>query len=209
MEWFVTFFGGGFLGLFLQRAVDLLLKPSLSIEIGDGSFWPNSSNQDIKFLHIKVENKKRNWLLQLLRGNPTAKYTTAWISFLDYDSEAEILKLVGRWSSLKEPVNYTTQTIDIGEVLVIPREIIPVDEETSLVIGIKINGQESCFGFNNHSYFYSQDKWRDPEFELNEKKYKVQVKISSEGNVWSKKFLLLNPGKLLKNFKLYDLSTEN
>lgn len=133
-------------------------------------------------------------------SNPTANNARAWISFLDYNSQAEILKINGRWTTKREPVNYQTNQVDLGEALIVPREVLTVGEEFPISIAVKEAGKDSFFGFNNESYLHN--KWQNPDYELTEKTYIVNVKVSSEGKEWNKKFLILNSGRRLGMFKL-------
>ncbi len=190
---------GVFLGGLLTRGWDEIRKPNLKIEIGEDGFWPNNSSSDVKFLHIKVNNVKRNWLDSIFFGNLTANNARAWVSFLDYPSKKELVKMNGRWTSKKEPVDYSTGKINLAEVLIPPRETIPSGEETNISITLKDKGKNNFYGFNNESYSYN---WRKPEYELDEKRYIVRIRISSEGKDWLTDFVLLNPGKPLSNFKL-------
>ena len=190
---------GALLGGLLTRGWDEIRKPNLKIVVGEDGFWPNNSSPDVKFLHVKVNNVKRNWLDSIFFGNPTANNARAWVSFLDYPSKKELVKLNGRWTSKKEPVDYSTGKVDLAEVLVPPRETITPDEETNISVALKDKGKDNLFGFNNESYLHN---WRKPEYELDEKRYVVRVRISSEGKSWFKEFVLLNPGKTLSNFKL-------
>lgn len=193
---------GVFLGGLLTRGWDEIRKPNLIIEVGEDGFWPNNTSADVKFIHVKVSNVKRNWMESVFFGNPTANNARAWVSFLDYPSKKELVKMNGRWTSKKEPVDYSTGKIDLAEVLIPPRETIPTGEESNISIALKDKGKSNFFGFNNESYLHN---WRKPEYELDEKRYLVRVRISSEGKDWFEEFVLLNPGKNLSNFKLSDL----
>jgi len=44
----------------LTRDWDEVRKPNLVIEVGEDGFWPNNTSADVKFLHVKVSNFKRN-----------------------------------------------------------------------------------------------------------------------------------------------------
>lgn len=146
-----------------------------------------------------VRNVNRNKLKSFFIDNYTANNARAWISFIDIQTKTELLKINGRWTSTKEPVNYTTGTVDIGSALLVSRETIPPGEESEISIALKQNGEKECFAFNNESYLHA---WKKPDFKLEEKRYIVRVKISAEGRTWQKDFVLLNLGTTMKNFKL-------
>lgn len=190
---------GILIGWLFSRVWEEFRKPNLTLEVGDEAYWPQTSNAEIKFLHIRVKNTKRNILTALFFSNPTANNARAWVSFHDYISGKEVAKMNGRWVSKREPVDYITGKIDLPEALLPPRETIPAGEETNISIALKDKNKPSFFGFNNESYFHN---WRNPELELSEKRYVIKVKISAEGKEWVKEYLLLNPGSSIKNFKL-------
>ena len=190
---------GAILGWFIARVGEEVRKPNIKIFIGDEAYLPVGTQPTHKFLHVKVINSKRNLLSSIFLGNPTANNARAWVSFHDYVTAAEIFKMNGRWTSKKEPVNYATNNVDLGEALITPREIIPPGEETSISIVVKEKGNQEIHGFNNESYLHN---WKNPDYELDEKRYRVKIKISSEGKEWIEEFLLLNPAKSIKTLKL-------
>lgn len=214
VKWFETIwkllndnqlFFGILLGWLFARLWEEVRKPNIKLEIGGDGFWPQNTTPKTKFVHIKIINQKRNLLRALFLSNPTANNARAWISFLDYLTHTEVFKMNGRWASKREPVDYTTGKVDLAEVLLPSRETIPSGEETNISIAIKDDGKSSCFGFNNESYIHN---WRNPDYELIDKRYIVKVRISAEGKEWTKNFLLHNPGNSLKNFRLVEVNNK-
>lgn len=193
---------GILLGWLFVRFWEELRKPNLKLQIGGDGFWPQNTNPKTKFVHVKVVNLKRNLLMGLFLSSPTANNARAWVSFHDYLTKTEIVKMNGRWTSKREPVDYATGKIDLAEVLIPPRETIPPEEESNISIALKDDGKSACFGFNNESYLHN---WRHPDYELIDKRYIVKVKVSAEGKEWVKNFLLQNPGNSLKQFKISEL----
>lgn len=55
----IVFVGGALLGVLIQRIVDELIKPDISIEVGHEAFVPSSGTPQHKFLHVSVSNKKK------------------------------------------------------------------------------------------------------------------------------------------------------
>lgn len=193
-------FIGAALGWFLQRLTDIYSKPRLTFEIGsDPIFLPETSAQ-VKFLNVKIKNVKRNLLSNLLLGNHSASNARSWVSFADPVTKAELLKINGRWTTTKEPVDYKGG-INIGDALITSRETLPPGEESEIGIAIKEDGKNEAYGFNNESYLFS---WKKPDFELSEKRYILKVKVAAEGKEWSEEFVLVNLGKTLRNFKLVE-----
>lgn len=193
---------GFILGWPFARFWEEIRKPQIEMSIGHEALWPSDNSPQTKFLHIKVINKKRKLPTAMFLGHPTANNTRAWISFLDFNTKIELLKINGRWITKKEPVDYAAGKIDLAEALIPPRETIPADEESSLSVALKDVGKSQAFAFNNESYLY---QWRKDEFKLEEKRYLVRVKVSAEGKEWIRDFILLNLGTSLKNFKISEI----
>lgn len=131
---------GVLLGWLFVRFWEELRKPNLKLQIGGDGFWPQNTNPKTKFVHIKVINFKRNLLMGLFLSSPTANNARSWVSFHDYLTKTEIVKMNGRWTSKREPVDYTTGKIDLAEVLILPRETIPAGEETNISVALKDDG---------------------------------------------------------------------
>lgn len=186
-------------GLFLQRIFDEVTKPNIKLKIGETAVIKRQGKPDTKFLHITVENKIRNIVSKILRKNNTTSYTKANLIFKYPNSKAEILRIVGRWTSKKEPVDYQTNLPDIGEALLVPREVIPAGEEVNLAIALKEDGSKEFYAFNNESYLHN---WKHPDYELTDKEYLLEVEILSEGNVWRKSFSIINSGSHVSNFRI-------
>ncbi len=174
-------FIGALIGWTLQRISDISTRPNITMSIEDSAtFIDRASNINYKFLHIKVKNNKRNLFIKFFIGNQTANVARSWISFIDILTNAELLKINGRWATTKEPVDYKG-SVNIGDAIIASRETIPPDEESVIPITIKQEGKKECFAFNNESYLYS---WQKPDFELTEKRYKIKVKVAAEGSEW-------------------------
>lgn len=193
---------GGILGgWFLQRLTQINSGPNFGIKLGTTPiFLPNTSSQ-VKFINIEATNLKRNFLLRLLVDNNISNNTRCWVRFLDPETRAELLKINGRWTSTKEPIDYKGQ-INIGDALITSRETIPPGESSEISIAVKLDGEIGCYAFNNESYLYG---WKKPDFELKEKRYIVNIKIASNDKEWEEDFVLLNPSESIKNFRLISI----
>lgn len=93
--------------------------------------------------------------------------------------------------------------ISIAETIITSRETIPPGESSEISIAVKLDGEDNCYAFNNESYLH---EWKNPNFELDQKRYIVKVKIAAEGKEWEKEFVLINLGKTIKNFRLISKS---
>lgn len=197
---------GGIVGwLFSLLTIALLeyfRRCNFSFDVGEEALLKNSQNNEFKFLHIRVSNVMRPFWQAWFLGNLTANNARIWVSFYDYESKNVILKINGRWTSKKEPVNYETNKIDISEALLVPRETIPPGETVNVSVAIKKQDRQPFFGFNNESYL---ENWLKKDYELADKKYIVDIKLSAEGKTYGCQFLLQNPSNRLNNFKLTHL----
>ncbi|QQG43980.1 MAG: hypothetical protein HYW86_03905 [Candidatus Roizmanbacteria bacterium] len=195
---FLLLLFGAIIGWLLQRLTDILTAPNFKIDIGTSPiFQPPTAKDHYKFMNVSVINVKRGILSFFISSN-TATNARVWLSFLDPETKAELLKINGRWTTTKEPVDYHGG-VNIGDALLVSRETIPPDESTEISIAIKKQGMDECYAFNNESYLYS---WEKPDFQLDQKRYLLKVKIAAEGKEWVRNFILLNLGKSLKNFRL-------
>lgn len=216
INWPELIIGGtiGFLVALLTAAIyEWVRKPNLTFNV---DINPNEGQRNIKgkdyswkFLNVIVENKHRSWWQSWLWGNVPAESARAWISFLEYETGTEVLKINARWASTKQPINDFGRP-DWSSILVASRESIPVGESVSVAIAIKTDKSESIFAFNNESYSYYPDYappfdslWSKGEFEIgDDKKYRVYVKILSQGHEFCEEFILLNPRKSYKSITL-------
>ena len=208
---------GGLVGFFTALVVaaiyEWVRKPNLVFTIDES---PNEGQRNIKgkdyrwkFINLIVENSARPWWQSWLWGNVAAENIRAWISYRDYDSSSEIVKVSARWASTKQPINDFGRP-DWSSILVTSRESIPVGESASLAVVIKTDKSESVFGFNNESYLYYPEYnlpydtlWSKPEFEIgSDKKYRVCVMVLAQGHEYRKEFILLNPKKSYTSIKL-------
>lgn len=185
------------LGWFLTRFMEVLIKPNVSFHLSDDREF-TKANRQYKFINLIVSNDKRNFLKKFLFGNSPINNARVWLRFKDYSSKIEFLKIDARWSSTKEPVDNTDRVI-FSEIIMPSRDTIPAGEQAAISVAIKEFGEDSFFAFNNQSYLHN---WKNPDYELDEKKYWLEVRLLADGNEYLHEFLLTNPSKALRNFKL-------
>ncbi len=216
INWPEVFTGGfiGFLTALLTASIyEWVRRPNLIFTVdtnsNEGERRIKSKDYKWKFLNIVVENPKRPWWQSWFWGNLPAENTRAWVSFRDYETDTELKKISARWATTKQPLNDFGRP-DWSSLLVTSRDSIPVNESASMAVAIKTNESESVYGFNNESYaFYPEYNspydtlWSNPEFETgNDKKYKICVKVLTNGHEYTEEFLLLNPRKTYKSISL-------
>lgn len=186
------------LGWLLTRVMEMLRKPRISFEPADDSEF-SRANKKFKFINVIVKNKKQNWLEKFFLGNASLNNARVWLSFEEVTFDKEILKINGRWASTKEPIDYNSGQPLIPEILIPSRDTIPQGEEATVSVAIKEYGEDSFFAFNNESYLHS---WKNPDYELKDNKYWLKILLLADGQKYVGKFLLSNPSKSLRNFKV-------
>jgi hypothetical protein len=189
---------GIILGWVFTRVMEYLKRPVINFKPSDDSEFIRGSRR-LKFINVLVENKNQNLVRKFLFGNSSLNNARVWLTFNDYQSEAEVFKINGRWASTKEPVDYGSGQPIIPEILLPSRDSLPTGETAAVSIAIKELGEDSFFAFNNESYLHN---WKNPDYELKDDKYWLEVSLLADGEEYTGKFLFLNPGKSLKNFKI-------
>jgi len=188
---------GIILGWLLTRVMEMFRRPRISFDPADDSEF-SRANKKFKFLNVIVKNKKQNWLEKFFLGNASLNNARVWLSFEEFTSHKEVLKISGRWASTKEPVDYSSGQPLIPEILIPSRDTIPQGEEAAVSIAIKESSEDSFFAFNNESYLHN---WKNTDYELKDNKYWLKIRLLADGDEYIGKFLLSNPSKSLKNFK--------
>ncbi|MBI2601287.1 hypothetical protein HYW42_05035 [Candidatus Daviesbacteria bacterium] len=191
---------GIILGWFITRVMEMIRKPNITFKISDDRDFAKGT-KTYKFLNIFVNNNQQSVFKKFFFGSSSINNARVWIRFLDFSSKTEFLKINGRWASTKEPVDYVTNQPLIPEILLPSRDTIAPGEEAAVSIAIKESGEDAFFAFNNDSYLHS---WKYLDYELSEKKYWVEIKILSDGDEYIHEFLLTNPSRSLRNFKLLE-----
>lgn len=185
-------------GWLITRIMEALRKPSISFKLSDDQEF-TKGNKKYKFINLIISNNRRNFIKKFLFGNIPINNARVWLRFNDYSSNVEFLKIDARWASTKEPVDYNTNQLIIPEIILPSRDTIPVGEEAAVSVAIKESGEDSFFPFNNQSYLHN---WKHPDYELTDKKYWLEILLLTDGEEYKHKFLLTNPSKSLRNFKL-------
>lgn len=189
---------GVVLGWFLTRFMETLRKPNLKFEQADDTEFARG-NKQFKFININITNNKQRRLKKFFVGNSSLNNARAWVIFEDYSSRVEVLRVNARWASTKEPIDYNSGQPLILEILLPSRDTIPPGETAMVSVAIKESGEDSFFAFNNESYLHN---WKNADFELKDNKYWLKILLLSDGEEYSMEFLLLNPSKSLRNFKV-------
>jgi hypothetical protein len=157
------------------------------------------------FLHSTVKNEPRRVPFV---PRQTAMGVHGSIEFLDNAKNSICGKMPIRWDGTPEPLKYE---IVNGEVVTLADlrllrvskfiDIYP-DEQESLGIAIRLEGEDNAFVWTTDSYFHS---WRHPDFTISQGDFysRVTVKAGSESFIRDVPFI--NPGE----FEDFDLLSEH
>ncbi len=189
---------GIIVGWLITRFMEMLRRPRISFEPADDSEF-SRANRKFKFINVIVRNAKQNWLEKFFFGNSSLNNARVWLVFEEFTSNKEVLKISGRWASTKEPVDYSSGQPLIPEILIPSRDTIPQGEEATVSVAIKESTEDSFFAFNNESYLHN---WKSADYELKDNKYWLKIRLLADGEEYVGKFLLSNPSRSLKNFKV-------
>lgn len=185
-------------GWLLTRFMETLRKPDLKFDPVDDSDFIRG-NKKFKFINVSITNNEQSSIRKLFFGNSSLNSGRAWIIFQDYSSKIEVLRVNARWASTKEPIDYSSGQPLIPEIVLPSRDTIPPGETAVVSVAIKESSEDSFFAFNNESYLHN---WKNADFELKDNKYWLKVLLLADGEEYSKEFLLLNPSKSLRNFRI-------
>jgi hypothetical protein len=106
----------------------------------------------------------------------------------------------GRWASSPEPVasgifdlegTHKFSLLDITRITTASRVDVYPGESEILDIANRPFDDPNCYGWNNEAYF-SQPKWRNPDWKLAPERYLVKVVVRSSGQTCVGKFRLIN-----------------
>lgn len=189
INWLELLFGG-FIGFFSAYLFELLKRPNITI-------YPNPNkqfgiNNKWLFLNAIVENKKQTFPFRSMN----ASQVSAWIYFLDFDSSAEIKQVRARWSSSRQPI-LEDGKVDYANLLVTPRESIPINEKSEIAVILKVFDKDdhNIYAFNNESYEFNnqRDLWRKESYSIGKlPRYKVRIKVLADGYEFCETLTLLN-----------------
>jgi len=200
----ISYIFAGIIGWFISAILRNFSKPYLVITPLEDSLNTNPGSH--KFLHIKIENRKRRWWKKFLFGERAALFCRAYIKYIGPDDNHELISgpLSGRWSSTGEPVLQVgnQRHFQYNRVPDLRFEHIMPGDSVNLAVAVKINGDQEFYAFDNVSYAYLHEAFRDPNKKMDKKTCDVLIKIvTTDGFYREKKFRICNPTQQLGNFK--------
>jgi len=195
---------GALLGWFLSIILKNYSKPDILISALDDNLNTNPGTH--KFLALNVENKKRSWLKKAIFGEKAALFCKAKVEYFNENgSNLFSSSFDGRWSSTGEPVMQVgnERHFQYNRVPDLRFEHIMPGDSSNLAIAIKINGDQEFFAFDNVSYAYLSDAFRDPNKKVSDRLCKIKVQVTSVDGIYPKKYFWIhNPSSRLNGFKI-------
>lgn len=170
--------------------IDLLRKPSLDIICKDEPV----SEDPRRWVHVFVVNKGAKWIIKHTAVECRGKVTYTKLSLL----KTEISKgpFEAKWARVNlvqiqldsedKPVPIVDDRL-IAEAKV---EEIPPGVERALDVAVKFNGEKEAYVWTPESYHHR----KNPDYVLDEGRYKVKVRIEYAGGTGEKEFILENFG---------------
>jgi hypothetical protein len=203
---------GGIITIVVTVWVERLRSPRVSLAVGDLLTIPPRGrfNNRWRAAHVKVSNDRlpgwADWWLSRL----PAQGCRAEIAFLRPDGSPLFAgSMSGRWAGSAEPILLPVQTpTGVSQILANSEQLkstvdIYPGEAEELDVAIRVDQENSAYGWNNDSYFH-QD-WRNPNRELVQGRYLVEVTIRSTGPKCQKRFRIENDGRPFDSLRLTEL----
>jgi len=206
---------GGIAAYILVLLIDKLKDPTLAFEVGSVDIGNMGGKKKHKFIHIRIKNyDKRFSFLKFIQLSTLVAFSAkATIIIEDNPSR----KFIGRWSNhpqfLPKPFQNLKGNIMIPDInaLVHGREDIhpqsrkakiDADEDKEIVIGLKYEGENEFYIFNNESYIYIGSDYKDSKLQFSNGIYDGELVISTMGLKKNQKFRIYNESSKLEDFRL-------
>ncbi|OGK64498.1 hypothetical protein A2313_04870 [Candidatus Roizmanbacteria bacterium RIFOXYB2_FULL_41_10] len=175
--------------------IDKLKEPNLIFEIG--SIADKHPTYKWKFVHIRVKNCKK--LPKINPFTPSPAFECKAII------KIEDKVFIGRWTSKEQPIGNNPGDI-VNKAFVHPRETIHPftsdHESVEVVIGLKYEGEDNFYRFNNENYLYEQNGYKNKEWEFPKGTYDGEIEISTLGQIYKQPFKVMNKSNKRDDFWL-------
>lgn len=207
---------GGLVAYVLVLITDALKKPKLVFGVGSGNIGTMDSKKKHKFIHIKVKNYNKKFpFIGLLQPTTQVAFSTkATVIIDDGGTEREFS---GRWSNHPQPLPKLFQAN--GKIVQIPdvnalvqgrEDIHPqprktkerVNEDKEITIGLKYEGENEFYVFNNESYIHTNSDYKNEKFKFSRGLYTGILILSSMGFLKAQKFRVHNESSKLEDFRV-------
>lgn len=207
---------GGIVAYGLVLLTDILKNPKLVFEIGSKNIGTMDNKKKHKFIHIKVKNyDKKFQFIKLLQPTTQVAFSTKATIIIDDDGTER--EFTGRWSNhpqlLPKPFEVNGKVVQIPDInaLVQGREDIHpqprktktgVNENKEVAIGLKYDCENEFYMFNNESYIYTSNNFKDDKFKFSRGVYEGMLILSTMGFQRIQKFRIYNESSKLEDFRV-------
>ena len=207
---------GGIVAYGLVLLTDTLKKPKLVFEIGSENIGTMDNKKKHKFIHIKVKNyNKRFPFIMLIQPTTQVAFSTKATIIIDDDGTQR--EFTGRWSNhpqllpkLFEVNGKVVQIPDINALVQGREDVHPqsrkakreVNEDKEVAIGLKYDSENEFYMFNNESYIYTGNDFKDNKFKFSRGVYDGMLILSSMGFQRIQKFRIYNESSKLEDFRV-------
>lgn len=206
---------GAWIGAAIAIYRDSKAKPNLIIEPGslaDGIYdWIKKPS---RFIHLKVTNQKwPTWRGNFWYGVKPALFCKAKLEFLEPQTKTLICSFQGRWSSTPQPLipsgpNPNVGHFDPARAMSGEIENILPEEEKEISVAFKIEGDDGFVGFNNWSYLWSKENWKNPEWWVERGSVLLKLTLWWDSGKLERCFVISNEQKTVKSFHIEKYPSE-
>lgn len=207
---------GAWIGAVIAIYRDSKAKPNLIIEPGslaDGIY--DCIKKPSRFIHLKVTNQKwSTWWKNFWYGVKPALFCKAKLEFLEPQIKVLICSFQGRWSSTPEPLIPSGSVMNVGyfdPARAISGEIenILPEEEKEISVAFKIEGDNGFVGFNNWSYLWSKENWKNPAWWIHQRgSVLLRLTLWWDSGKLERYFVIKNEQTTVKSFHIEKYPSE-
>lgn len=207
---------GGIVAYGLVLLTDILRKPKLVFEIGSENIGIMDNKKKHKFIHIKVKNYDKKFpFIKLLQPTTQVAFSTKATIIIDDDGTQR--EFTGRWSNhpqlmpkLFQANGKVVQIPDINALVQGREDIHPqsrktkmgISEDKEIAIGLKYDSENEFYMFNNESYIYINNNFKDEKFKFSRGVYSGMLILSTMGFQRTQKFRIYNESSKLEDFRV-------
>ncbi len=207
---------GGIVAYGLVLFTDILKDPKLIFEIGSDNTGTMDGKKKHKFVHIKIKNYDKKFpFIKLLQ--PTTRVAFSTKATIIIDDNGTYREFTGRWSNhpqllpkLFQVNGKVVQIPDINALVQGREDIHPqsrktkpgLNEDKEVVLGLKYESENEFYMFNNESYIYTSNDFKDDKFKFSRGVYNGLFILSTMGFQRTQKFRIYNESSKLEDFRV-------
>ncbi len=190
---------GATIAILVTISVEYLRRPKLELSIGsiEDQEYDNRPAKRKRALRLKLENHPLpRWASWMSRNS--AMQCGGNITFHHLDGQNVFGRAMTiRWPESPEPLPLAFElegkkgTIIDPSIITLEQRMDIYPGEAELIdVACRFDDEEECYGWNNESYF-SDPRWRNPDWKLEKGRYLVNIIIRSSGQKCTELFRLV------------------